>query len=83
MIQVGLKDAKNRLSELFTMALLGETIVITRQGENQSIRLTPVPPPHPASGFGMLREQLADLPSDWNSPEAEAEFLAQFEALGE
>ncbi len=31
----------------------------------------------------MLREQLADLPSDWNSPEVEAEFLQQFEALGE
>jgi antitoxin (DNA-binding transcriptional repressor) of toxin-antitoxin stability system len=83
MIQVGLKDAKNRLSELFTMALLGETIVITRQGENQSILLTPVPPPTPARGFGLLREQLVDLPSDWNSPEAEAEFLAQFEALDE
>jgi antitoxin (DNA-binding transcriptional repressor) of toxin-antitoxin stability system len=83
MIRVVLKDAKNRLSELFTMALLGETIVITRQGENQSIQLTPVPPPHPARGFGMLQEQLADLPSDWNSPEVEAEFLAQFEALGE
>ena len=83
MIQVGLKDAKNRLSELFTMALLGETVVITRQGENQSIRLTPVPPPHPTRGFGMLREQLADLPPDWNSAAAEAEFLAQFEDLGE
>ncbi len=65
------------------MALLGETIVITRQGENQSIRLTPVPPPQPSRGFGMLREQLADLPPDWNSPEAEAEFLKQFEDLGE
>jgi hypothetical protein len=31
----------------------------------------------------MLKEQLADLPADWNSPEAEAEFLKQFEALDE
>jgi len=83
MVQFGLKDAKNKLSELVTMALLGETVIITRQGESQSIQLTPIPAPHPASGFGMLREQLADLPADWNSPEAEAEFLNQFEALGE
>jgi antitoxin (DNA-binding transcriptional repressor) of toxin-antitoxin stability system len=83
MMECGLKDAKNRLSELVTMALLGETVIITRQGESQSIQLTPIPLPQPASGFGMLREQLADLPADWNSPEAEAEFLSQFEALGE
>jgi len=83
MVELGLKDAKNKLSELFTMALLGETVVITRQGETQSIRLTPIPKPHAASGFGMLKEQLADLPADWNSPEAEAEFLKQFGALDE
>ena len=83
MVQVGLKDAKNKLSELFTRALHGETVVITRQGESQSIQLTPVPVPQEAKGFGMLREQLADLPPDWNSPEAEAEFLQQFEALSE
>ena len=83
MVTVGLKEAKNKLSELFTMALLGETVVITRQGESQSIRLTPIPRPYAASGFGMLREQLADLPSGWNSAEAEAEFLEQFEALDE
>jgi len=83
MVQVGLKDAKNRLSELFTRALHGENVVITRQGEAQSIRLTPVPTPQAAKGFGMLREQLRDLPPDWNSPEAEAEFLQQFEALRE
>ena len=82
-IRMGLKDAKNKLSELFTLALLGETVVITRQGESQSIRLTPVPPPSPASGFGMLREQLADLSPDWNSPAAETESLKQFEALDE
>jgi antitoxin (DNA-binding transcriptional repressor) of toxin-antitoxin stability system len=83
MVQLGLKDAKNKLSELFTMALLGETVVITRQGENQSIRLVPIPPPHPDSGFGMLRSQLADLPHDWNDPDTENEFLEQFEAFGE
>ena len=83
MVQVGLKDAKNKLSELFTRALHGEIVVITRQGETQSIQLTPVSAPQAVEGFGMLREQLADLPPDWNSPEAEAEFLQQFEALGE
>jgi len=83
MVQLGLKDAKNKLSDLVTMALLGETVIITRQGESQSIQLTPIPAPRPASGFGMLREQLADLPADWNSPEKEAEFLSQFEALSE
>jgi antitoxin (DNA-binding transcriptional repressor) of toxin-antitoxin stability system len=84
MVQIGLKEAKNKLSELFTMALLGETVVITRQGERQSVQLTPIPPPpRPASGFGMLQEQLADLPQDWNSPEEEAAFLKQFEALDE
>jgi hypothetical protein len=31
----------------------------------------------------MLKEQLVDLPADWNSPGAEAEFLEQFVALGE
>ena len=81
MVQVGLKEAKNKLSELFTKALHGETVVVTRHGENQSIRLTPVPAPQAVKGFGMLREQLTDLPLDWNSPEAE--FLQQFEALGE
>ncbi len=65
------------------MALLGETVIITRQGENQSIRLVPIPPPHAAGGFGMLKDQLADLPEDWNSQEAEDEFLRQFEALDE
>lgn len=83
MVQVGLKEAKNKLSELFTMALLGETVIITRQGETQSVRMVPVATRKSASGFGMLRERLADLPPDWNQPDAEAEFLDQFEALGE
>lgn len=38
---------------------------------------------HPASAFGLLREQLADLPSNWDSTDAETEFLEQFEALSE
>lgn len=84
MVQVGLKEAKNRLSQLVTMALLGETVVITRQGASQSVQLMPIPlPPHSASGFGMLQAQLADLPSDWNSEEAETGFLKQFEVLDE
>jgi antitoxin (DNA-binding transcriptional repressor) of toxin-antitoxin stability system len=84
MVQVGLKEAKNRLSQLVTMALLGETVVIRRQGASQSVQLTPIPPPpHPTSGFGMLQAQLADLPPDWNSAEAETDFLQQFEVLDE
>lgn len=83
MVQVGLKEAKNKLSELFTMALLGETVVITRQGETQSIRMVPIATQKSASGFGMLQDQLADLPPDWNQPDGEQEFLDQFEALGE
>lgn len=84
MVQVGLKEAKNRLSELVTMALLGETVVITRQGESQSVQLLPIPPPpHTVGGFGMLQAQLADLPPDWNAPETEADFLKQFEAFDE
>jgi hypothetical protein len=31
----------------------------------------------------MLQAQLADLPPDWNSAEAETDFLQQFEALDE
>lgn len=65
------------------MALLGETVVITRQGETQSIRMVPIATQKSASGFGMLQGQLADLPPDWNQRDGEQEFLDQFEALGE
>jgi hypothetical protein len=83
MVEVAIKDAETRLSELFTIALRGEIVVISGQGENQGIRLTPVSTPQQALGFGMLREQLSDLPADWNSAEAEAEFLQHFDSQSE
>ena len=43
MVDVQLTKAKDKLSELFTMALRGETVLITGQTEGQSVRLMPVP----------------------------------------
>jgi prevent-host-death family protein len=44
MTQVGMHEAKTRLSQLVERALAGEEIVVTRRGK-PAVRLTPVAPP--------------------------------------
>jgi len=80
---VSIKQAKDRLSELFRLAEQGETVIITNSHSGARLRLVPeaARPTRSDLGFGSWREKLANLSPDWNSSEAEAEFLRQFEAL--
>jgi len=80
---VSIKQAKDRFSELFKLAEQGETIIIANNHSGARLRLVPEParPARSDLGFGSWREKLATLSRDWNSPEAEVEFVKQFEAL--
>lgn len=80
-MQVGVRKAKNELSKLIEAALNGEKVVITNRGR-PSVRLVPeAPKPAKNRGFGCLKG-LPDVKfyPGWDSPERDAELLADFEA---
>ena len=80
-MQVGVRQAKNDLSKLIEAVLNGEKVVITNRGK-PSVRLVPeMPKPAKNRGIGCLKG-LPDVKfyPGWDSPEREAEMLADFEA---
>ena len=83
-MEIGIKAAKGDLSKIIKAALSGEKVVITNHGK-PLVRLVPEPAKrkHPNRGYGALKELLADLPPDWDSPEAEEEFANRFEVVRE
>jgi len=70
MIEVGVHEAKTRLSELLRGVERGEEIVITRGGEAVA-RIVPVAPsPTPPPRFGLLSAEIVD-PGDWDADEGD------------
>jgi prevent-host-death family protein len=78
MIEVGIKQAKTNLSQLFEKAMSGEVVLISRNGKDR-VRLIPDTPALTITGFGEWREKLKDLPEDyWTNPEYDAEVARLF-----
>lgn len=77
MTEVGIKQAKAELSQLFDKALKGELVLITRKGR-EKLRLMPYyEPVNELGGFGEWREKLKDLPEDyWTNPKYDEEVEA-------
>lgn len=70
MPQIGMHEAKTKLSQLVERAERGEEIVITRNG-TPAVRLTPVPKPNRLAavrgalrGANILPDELDELPDD-------------------
>ena len=60
-------EAESRFSELLRAASNGEVFVITRDGERMA-ELRPCASVQPQRKRGMLRDQMAPVPSDFNEP---------------
>ena len=71
MTEVGVHDAKTRLSELLREVEAGGQVVVTRGGRAVA-RLVPVAPDEPArvERFGVLAAEVGD-PGDWTDDDAE------------
>ena len=84
MLEVGINEAKSRLSGLIKAALNGERVVITNHGK-ALVRLVPAIPrtANRRVAFGAWKELLADLPPNWDSPESKAEVSALFDGLSD
>ena len=79
---IGVRQAKTELTKLINAAIEGETVVITNHGK-PLVRLVPEgPKPSKNRGYGCLKGAF-DLPADWDSPLAEAEFEGLFEHVQE
>ena len=76
---VGIKQAKAHLSALFTDALNGEIVIISKNNTG-GVRLLPIEAPLPTpTGFGMFADRFKDLPADyWTNPKYEEGFLSLF-----
>ena len=73
MIQVGVHEAKTRLSELLRGVEAGEEVVVAR-GDKPIARIVPVTPRSSVarrSLFGLLADEFGD-PGDWADDDAEA-----------
>lgn len=70
MTEVGVHDAKTRLSELLREVEAGGQVVVTRGGRAVA-RLVPIAPtPAPVERFGMLAAEIDD-PGDWTDEDDE------------
>ncbi len=82
MTQVGVHEAKTRLSELLRGVEAGEEVVVTRGGEPIA-RIVPVAPRPPRpSLFGLLADEFGD-PGDWEYDEDEANAMGDLFGVGE
>jgi prevent-host-death family protein len=80
MTEVGIKQAKNELSQLFEKALKGEEVIITRNGRER-LRLVPDSGVSMPKGYGKWRDKLKDLPEDyWTNPKYDEEIQQLFES---
>jgi prevent-host-death family protein len=82
-MEVGVRQAKIDLSKLIKSVLQGEKVVITSHGK-PLVELVPAPRKGGSAnrGYGSLKDVLY-LPPGWDSPEAEEEFLNQFDFIRE
>ena len=82
-MEVGVRQAKIDLSKLIKSVLEGEKVIITNHGR-PLVELVPAPRKGRSAnrGYGSLKGVLC-LPPGWDSPEAEEEFLNQFDFIRE
>ena len=82
MMEIGIKQAKNDLSQLIERAQSGERVFVTKRG-SPVIELVPVrsrrKTPAALRGYGMFRD-LIRLPPDWNTQEIRERDAAEVEA---
>ncbi len=66
MVQTNVSEAKEQLAELIEAALQGETVLITKDGQ-EAVQLVPIPAgkPHPTFGSAKGKIHFAD---DFDAP---------------
>ena len=80
MAEVGIRQAKNELSQLFEKALRGEEVIITRNGRER-LRLVPFTQASAPKGYGKWRDKLKHLPKDyWTNSKYDEEIQQLFES---
>lgn len=82
MIEVGVHEAKTRLSELLRGVEAGEEVTVTRGGEPIARIVPATPAPPRASLFGLLADEFSD-PGDWEYDEDEANAMGDLFGVGE
>ncbi len=81
MIEVGVHEAKTRLSELLRGVETGEEVTVTRGGKAIA-RIVPVEPTPPRPPlFGLLADEFGD-PGDWEYDEDEADAMGDLFGVG-
>lgn len=81
-MDVGLREAKNKLSKLIDALSCGEEVFLTRRGERVA-KLVPAPPKKPVDpkrGRGFLKGKVNFYPG-WDSPEEDKRIEQMFECL--
>jgi prevent-host-death family protein len=65
-MEIGIKEAKNNLSNLVVQAKAGERIFLTNRGERvaEIVPVQPVKAPSPLRGYGSLKG-IIKRPKDW------------------
>jgi prevent-host-death family protein len=71
MTEVGVHEAKTRLSELLREVADGEEVVVTRSGRPVARIVSATPAHAEVERFGVLADEVGD-PGDWDEDEGEA-----------
>jgi len=80
-MEVGIREAKTRLSQLVKAALAGEEVFLTNRGE-KTVQLTVVKPTGGLRGLGIWKGKV-NLYEGWDSPEEDKKIEDMFEFLQE
>ena len=80
MVEVGVLEAKTRLSQLLEAALQGEEVVISRRGK-PLVRLAPIDDDAPSDLEAHLASLRARLAGDNRDPMSEDEVQAEWDEL--
>ena len=79
-MEINVKQAQVKLSQLIQAAIDGETVVITNHGKPVARLIgEPKAAKKPAFPYGCMRDQLSELGDSWDTPEANAAIAALFD----
>ncbi len=79
-MEVGIRDAKNKLSKLVEAALQGQEVILTNRGKRVAQLVPPPKKPSPTFGRGILKGKVNLYPG-WDSWEEDKKIEEMFEAL--
>lgn len=77
-MEINVKQAQIKLSQLIQAAMDGDTVVITSHGKPVARLVSEPSVRKPAFPYGCMRDQLRGLGDSWDSPEANQAVAALF-----